>query len=223
MSLSDAIKYVGVDDLETDFFEGQYPIPDGISYNSYVIMDDKITIMDSVDAVKTEEWLKNLDAVLGDQKPEYLVISHMEPDHSGSLLAVAHKYPDMKLVGNAKTFAFAKGLLDDDFAGRQIVVKEGDTLELGSHTLQFVFAPMVHWPEVMFSYEQSEKILFTADGFGKFGAWSKTDGTKDWLDEARRYYINIVGKYGMQVNNVLKKAAALEIQTICPLHGPILE
>ena len=220
IQISDAVKYIGVDDKTIDLFESQYVVPNGVSYNSYVIMDDKIAVMDTVDKRKTDEWLANLDEVLGDKTPDYLVISHLEPDHSSNIRLLAEKYPDMKLVGNAKTFSMMPNYFEDfDFSDRTATVKEGDTLELGSHTLKFFMAPMVHWPEVMVSYESTDKILFSADGFGKFGA---LDTDEDWACEARRYYFNICGKYGTQVQALLKKAATLDINTICPLHGPIL-
>lgn len=220
VTISDSIRYVGVDDRDIDLFESQYIVPNGVSYNSYIIIDDKIAIMDTVDARKTDEWLENLEKELAGKTPSYLILSHMEPDHSGSIQAVAEKYPDMKLVGNAKLFNMLPQFFDMDVDARKVVVAEGDTLELGSHTLTFVMAPMVHWPEVMVEYESSEKVLFSADAFGKFGA---LDTDEDWACEARRYYFNIVGKYGAQASALLKKAAALDIQTICPLHGPILK
>lgn len=220
IKITDSILYVGVDDKTLDLFESQYVIPNGVSYNSYVILDDKITIMDTVDARKTEEWLANVEAVLGDKSPDYLVVSHMEPDHAANIKRLMDKYPQMQVVGNAKTFVMIPQFFDVDLTGRTVVVKEGDTLSLGAHTLQFFMAPMVHWPEVMVAYEQSEKILFSADGFGKFGA---LDADEAWTCEARRYYFNIVGKYGAQVQALLKKAATLDIQMICPLHGPFLK
>ena len=220
LHVSEAVRYVGADDTTLDLFEGQYPIPNGVSYNSYVILDGKIAIMDTVDRRATEAWLKNLEEVLGGRKPDYLVIQHLEPDHAGNIGLAAEKYPDMILVGNAKTFQMLPKFFPGDYSARSLTVKEGDTLSLGSHTMTFVMAPMVHWPEVMVSYESSEKILFSADGFGKFGALSVRE---DWLCEARRYYMNIVGKYGAQVQALLKKAASLDIQTICPLHGPVLK
>ena len=219
--ISESIKYIGVDDKTIDLFESQYVVPNGVSYNSYVIMDEKIAIMDTVDRRGTEGWLENLEAALGGKTPDYLVVLHMEPDHSANVKNLAEKYPTMKIVGNAKTFTIMGQFFDGiDFSDRSVVVKEGDTLDLGAHKLTFVMAPMVHWPEVMVAYESTEKILFSADGFGKFGA---LDAEEDWACEARRYYFNIVGKYGVQVQNLLKKAAALDIQTICPLHGPILK
>lgn len=222
MFISDSIKYVGVDDKDIDLFESQYVVPDGVSYNSYIIFDDKITIMDTVDARATEEWVKNVEEALDGKKPEYLVISHLEPDHAANIKLIADKYPDMKLIGNAKTFQMLPQFFDEDFSDRQVVVKEGDEISLGKHSLTFVMAPMVHWPEVMVAYEKTEKILFSADGFGKFGALD-TEDEEGWACEARRYYFNIVGKYGAQVQNLLKKAATLDIQTICPLHGPVLK
>ena len=220
INITDSIVYIGVDDKTLDLFESQYEIPNGISYNSYVILDEKITVMDTVDGRKTEEWLANLEEVLGEKEPEYLVVSHMEPDHAYNIKLMTEKYPSMKIVGNAKTFAMIPQFFHVDLSDRAVVVKEGDTLELGRHTLQFFMAPMVHWPEVMVTYEQTEKVLFSADGFGKFGA---LDADEAWTCEARRYYFNIVGKYGAQVQALLKKAAGLDIQIICPLHGPILK
>ena len=218
--ISDSVLYVGVDDKTIDLFESQYVVPNGVSYNSYVIMDDKIAIMDTVDPRKTTEWLANVEQALAGRKPDYLVIHHMEPDHAGSIQQLAEKYPEMQFVSNPKLFNMMGQFFDFDFQSREVVVNEGDTLELGHHTLTFVMAPMVHWPEVMVSYESTEKILFSADGFGKFGA---LDTEEDWDCEARRYYINIVGKYGANVMALLKKAATLDIATICPLHGPILK
>lgn len=218
--VTDTIKYIGVDDHGIDLFESQYNVPNGVSYNSYVIIDEKIAVMDTADKRKGEEWLANLENALEGRTPDYLVISHMEPDHAANIGNAAAKYPDMKLVGNVKTFSMLGQFFEGNFEDRKVVVKEGDTLELGSHTLKFVMAPMVHWPEVMFSYELSEKVLFSADGFGKFGA---LDVDEDWADEARRYYINIVGKYGVQVQNILKKLVGVEVNAICPLHGPVLK
>ena len=218
--VSEQIKYVGVDDRDLDLFEGQYVVPNGISYNSYVILDEKCAILDTVDQRGTKEWLVNVEEALGGKSPSYLVISHMEPDHAANIQRVAEKYPEMKLVGNAKTFQMMKQFFDFTFEDRMVEVKEGDKLSLGEHELTFLMAPMVHWPEVMVSYESSEKVLFSADGFGKFGT---LDTDEDWACEARRYYFNIVGKYGMQVQALLKKAATLDIRTICPLHGPILK
>ena len=219
--ISDSIIYTGVDDKNIDLFESQYVVPNGVSYNSYVILDDRITIMDTVDRRGTEGWLANLKATLGDKKPYYVVVSHLEPDHAGNLKTLLDLYPDIKVIGNPKTFTMIAQFFDVDLSDdRKVVVGEGDTVNLGTHTLQFFMAPLVHWPEVMVAYEQTEKILFSADGFGKFGA---LDADEPWEDEARRYFINIVGKYGVQVQNLLKKAATLDIQMICPLHGPILK
>ena len=220
VKITDSIKYIGVDDKTIDLFESQYVVPNGISYNSYVILDEKVAVMDTVDARKTDEWLTNLEEELDGRDVDYLVVSHMEPDHASNIQRLAEKYPNVKVVGNAKTFAMIPQFFDIDLSERSVVVKEGDTLNLGAHTLQFFMAPMVHWPEVMVAYEQSEKILFSADGFGKFGA---LDADEAWTCEARRYYFNIVGKYGAQVQALLKKAATLDIQMICPLHGPILK
>lgn len=220
VQISDAVKYIGVDDKTIDLFESQYIVPNGISYNSYVIMDEKIAVMDTVDKRKTDEWFANLEEALDGRTPDYLIIHHLEPDHASNIKALADKYPSMKLVGNAKTFSMMPQYFETlDLTDRTLTVKEGDELELGSHTLKFFMAPMVHWPEVMVTYEISEKTLFSADGFGKFGA---LDTDEDWACEARRYYFNICGKYGAQVQALLKKAAALDIKTICPLHGPIL-
>lgn len=218
--ISDAIIYVGADDTTLDLFESQYIVPKGVSYNSYVILDDEIAIMDTVDKRATDQWFSNVEKALGDRKPSYLVVSHLEPDHAANIQKAAEKYPDMKLIGNARTFSMLPQFFDFDLTGRTVEVKEGDTVSLGTHTLQFFMAPMVHWPEVMVTYEQSEKILFSADGFGKFGALAIED---EWACEARRYYFNIVGKYGAQVQALLKKAAALDISMICPLHGPLLK
>lgn len=219
INISDAIKYIGVDDKDIDLFESQYIVPNGISYNSYVILDEKICVLDTVDKRKTDEWFANLENVLDGKTPDYLVINHLEPDHASNIKALADKYPDMKLVGNAKTFNMLPQFFDIDLTDRTVTVKEGDTLSLGEHTLSFYMAPMVHWPEVMVTYESKEKVLFSADGFGKFGA---LDTDEDWACEARRYYFNICGKYGVQVQALLKKAAKLDIEKICPLHGPIL-
>ncbi len=218
--ISESIKYIGVNDHKIDLFEGQYVVPNGMAYNSYVILDDKIAIMDTVDAGFTHEWLDNLADALGSRKPDYLVVQHMEPDHSANINVFAKTYPDAKIVSSDKAFKMMQNFFGDDFADRRIVVGEGDTLSLGSHELHFVTAPMVHWPEVIVTYESTEKVLFSADGFGKFGA---LDIEEDWACEARRYYIGIVGKYGAQVQALLKKAAGLDIQTICPLHGPVLK
>ena len=219
--ISDSVKYIGADDTTLDLFESQYKIPNGVSYNSYVIMDEKIAVMDTIDKRKTDEWFANLDKALDGRTPDYLVISHLEPDHAANIQNFAEKYPAAKLVISAKGLSMLPQFFEiDNLSERSIAVKEGDTLDLGNHKLTFVLAPMVHWPEVMVEYESTEKILFSADGFGKFGALSADE---DWTDEARRYFINIVGKYGAQVQALLKKAAALDIQTICPLHGPILK
>ncbi len=217
--LADSVVYIGANDKTLDLFESQYIIPNGVSYNSYLIVDDKIAIMDTVDKRASGEWLANLEEALAGKAPDYLVISHMEPDHAANIKAVAEKYPEIKLVGNARTFQMLPQFFQMDLTDRTITVKEKDTLSLGAHTLQFFMAPMVHWPEVMVTYEQSEKILFSADSFGKFGA---LDADEDWACEARRYYFNIVGKYGAQVQALLKKAAALDIEKIFPLHGPML-
>ena len=221
VKISDSIKYIGVDDKTIDLFESQYLVPNGISYNSYLIVDEKVAIMDTVDKRKTDEWLENLDRELNGRTPDYLVISHLEPDHASNIKVVSEKYPSMKLVGNAKTFSMLPQFFPDfDFADKTVTVKEGDELELGSHKLTFIMAPMVHWPEVMVSYENAEKVLFSADGFGTFGTLDAQED--DWACEARRYYFNIVGKYGMPAQALLKKAAGLDIQKICALHGPIL-
>lgn len=217
--ISDSILYVGVDDPTIDLFEGQYKVPHGVTYNSYIILDEKIAVMDSVDGRKTEEWLQNVENALNGKTPDYLVIAHLEPDHSGSIQAIAEKYPEMKLVMTAKALSMLPQFASAQLSARAQAVKENDTLSLGSHTLHFVTAPMVHWPEVMVSYEDSEKVLFSADAFGKFGT---QNAQEEWLPEARRYYFNIVGKYGAPVQALLKKAAALDIQAICPLHGPVL-
>lgn len=219
VKISDAVLYIGVDDREIDLFESQYDVPNGVSYNSYIIIDEKIAVMDTADMRVSEKWFANLEKALAGKTPDYLVISHLEPDHAGNIKLAAEKYPEMKLVLNAKSAAMLPQFFDIDVAERSVIVKEGDELSLGSHTLQFFMAPMVHWPEVMVEYEKTEKILFSADGFGKFGA---LDTDEDWACEARRYYFNIVGKYGAQVQALLKKASALDIKTICPLHGPIL-
>lgn len=220
ITISDAIKYIGCDDKTIDLFESQYPVPNGVSYNSYVILDEKVAVMDTADPRVTDEWLNNLDVELDGRDVDYLVVSHMEPDHAGSIKAFLEKYPNTTVVGNAKTFPMMAQFMDASlFESRKQVVAEGDTLSLGEHELTFVMAPMVHWPEVMVEYESKEKVLFSADGFGKFGA---LDVDEPWIDEARRYYLNIVGKYGASVQALLKKAANLDIQTICPLHGPIL-
>ncbi|MBE6778953.1 MAG: flavodoxin [Ruminococcaceae bacterium] len=219
MTITNSIRYVGVNDHAIDLFEGQYAVPNGMAYNSYAIIDEKIAIMDTVDAAFTHQWLDNIQNVLEGRQPDYLIVQHMEPDHSANIANFIKAYPGARLVATAKAFIMMKGFFGTDFADRQLVVGEGDTLSLGRHTLSFVMAPMVHWPEVMVSYDSTDKVLFSADGFGKFGA---LDVEEEWACEARRYYFGIVGKYGVQVQNLLKKAAALDIQTICPLHGPVL-
>lgn len=219
MTITEDIKYVGVNDHDIDLFEGQYQVENGMAYNSYVITDDKIAIFDTVDAHFSEEWLANIKNVLGDAKPDYLIIQHMEPDHSASIGIFMENYPDTTIVASAKAFNIMKQFFGCDYAEHQLVVKEKDTLELGKHTLTFVAAPMVHWPEVIMTYDSYAKVFFSADAFGKFGA---LDVAEDWACEARRYYFGIVGKYGAQVQALLKKAAGLDIQTICPLHGPVL-
>ena len=223
-TVSDAIRYVGVNDHQVDLFEGQYVVPNGMSYNSYVILDEKIAVMDTVDIHFTHEWLDNLTATFGGRTPDYLVIQHMEPDHSANIANFLKTWPNTTIVATEKAFAMMENFFDKELLTNRQPVKEGDSLCLGSHVLHFVCAPMVHWPEVMFTYESTEKILFSADGFGKFGAVDTDSNTESgWDDEARRYYIGIVGKYGAQVQAVLKKAAGLDIQTICPLHGPVLK
>lgn len=219
MKITDSIKYVGVNDHLVDLFEGQYKVPNGMAYNSYIILDEKIAVMDTIEVKFGEEWLGNIREVLGGRKPDYLVVQHMEPDHSANIMTFLEAYPDTTVVGNAKTFTFMGQFFDLDPAMKKLVVKNGDKLELGTHVLNFVFAPMVHWPEVMVTYESTEKVLFSADGFGKFGA---NDVEEEWDCEARRYYFGIVGKYGLQTQNLLKKASGLDIQIICPLHGPVL-
>ena len=219
MNITNDIKYVGVNDHDIDLFEGQYIVENGMAYNSYVILDEKIAVMDSVDARFGKEWLENIDGVLAGKTPDYLIVQHMEPDHSANVAEFAKRFPDTKIVATAKAFTMMKQFFGTDYAERQIVAKEGDTLSLGKHTLTFVTAPMVHWPEVMVTYDSCDKVLFSADGFGKFGA---LDADEDWACEARRYYFGIVGKYGAQVQNLLKKASALDIEIICPLHGPVL-
>ncbi len=211
--------YVGVNDTKIDLFEGQYKVPDGMCYNSYVLKGEKTAVFDTVDVNFTDEWLDNVSEALGGVNPDYLVVSHMEPDHSANVKIFIDKYPEAKIVGNLKTFSMIKQFFGDDFTDNQTVVKDGDTLDLGGYTLKFVFAPMVHWPEVMMTYSPEIKTLFSADAFGKFGTFEKIE---DWAEEARRYYIGIVGKYGAQVQNVLKKASALDIERICALHGPVL-
>ncbi len=219
MEITKDIKYIGVNDHKVDLFEGQYRVPRGMSYNSYLILDERIAVMDTVDANFTHEWLDNLQNALGSRLPDYLIVQHMEPDHSANVATFAKTYPNAVIVASAKAFAMMNNFFGTDFTDRRMVISEGDTLSLGRHTLSFVAAPMVHWPEVMVTYDSADKVLFSADGFGKFGA---RDADEPWADEARRYYIGIVGKYGTQVQNLLKKAAGLEIETICPLHGPIL-
>ena len=219
-TIINSITYIGVADKTIDLFEGQYPVANGITYNSYVIMDDKIAIMDTVDLRANDTWFKNLEQALQGKTPDYLVVSHMEPDHSANIKALIDLYPTIKIVGNAKTFTMIEQFFHESYTSQQVLVKEGDTLKLGHHTLKFMMAPMVHWPEVMMSYDIEHKILFSADAFGKFGTLDYED---NWVDEARRYYINIVGKYGMQVQALLKKAVAFDIQQIYPLHGPILD
>lgn len=218
--ITNDIRYVGVNDHEVDLFEGQYLVPNGMAYNSYVIVDDKVAVMDTVDQHFGESWLSNIAAVLGERRPDYLVVQHMEPDHSGSIVKFLERYPDATVVGNAKTFVMMAQFFPDAPEMKRLIVKDGETLALGKHALTFVFAPMVHWPEVMVSYDSFDKVLFSADGFGKFGALDVED---EWDCEARRYYIGIVGKYGMQVQKLLKIAATLDIAIICPLHGPILK
>ena len=222
VTISDAVKFIGVDDKTIDLFESQYVVPEGVSYNSYLILDEKVALMDTVDVRGMKEWEKNLTETLAGRKVDYLVIQHLEPDHAGSIGRLLELYPDVTLVGNAKTFAMLPQFFDIDPNVKKLTVAEGDTLSLGNHMLTFVMAPMVHWPEVMVPYESTEKILFSADGFGKFGALDSED-EEGWACEARRYYFNIVGKYGAPVQALLKKAANLDIQTICPLHGPVLK
>ena len=221
MFITEDIKYIGVNDHEIDLFEGQYDVPEGMAYNSYVILDDKIAVMDTVDANFTEQWLAQLQEALAGRQPDYLIVQHMEPDHSASIMDFADAYPEAQIVASAKAFAMIKNFFGTDFADKRIVVGEKDTLSLGQHELTFVTAPMVHWPEVIVTYDSKDKILFSADGFGKFGALDAED-EEGWACEARRYYFGIVGKYGPQVQALLKKAAALDIQIICPLHGPVL-
>lgn len=219
MEITKDILYIGVNDHEIDLFEGQYDVPNGMAYNSYLIMDDQVVVMDTVDAHFTDEWITKIAAALGERAPDYLVVQHMEPDHAGSIDAFAQAYPSTKIVSSAKAFVMMQQFFGTDYADRRVVVKEGETLPLGHHTLHFVAAPMVHWPEVIMTYDDADKVLFSADAFGKFGA---LDVEEEWLPEARRYFIGIVGKYGVQVQAVLKKAAGLDIETICSLHGPIL-
>lgn len=218
-NITDSVIYVGCDDADLDLFESQYDVPNGMAYNSYVILDEKVCLMDTVDKRVSEQWMQNVQEALGGRSIDYLVVQHMEPDHAANIQRIAEQYPDMKIVGNAKTFAFFNQFYSYDLSGRTITVKEGDSLALGAHTLEFLMAPMVHWPEVMMTYDTGDKIFFTADAFGKFGT---LDTEEDWACEARRYYFNIVGKYGAQVQAMLKKVNAHDIQIICPLHGPIL-
>ncbi len=221
IKITDSIKYIGVDDKDLDLFEGQYVVPNGVSYNSYLIKDEKIAVLDTVDSRATDTWLEKLDGELEGKKVDYLVVSHLEPDHSYNIKLLCEKYPDMKLIGNQKTFAFLPQFFNiDEFEKRKVLVNDGDEIVLGQHTLKFAMAPMVHWPEVMVTYEKKEKVLFSADAFGKFGT---LDIAEEWESEARRYYFNIVGKYGIQVQALLNKATELEIKMICPLHGPILD
>ena len=219
MKITNDIKYIGVNDHKIDLFEGQYVVPNGMAYNSYVILDKKIAVLDSVDERFADAWLKNLKKVLGDKTPDYFIVQHMEPDHSGSIARFAEEYPETKIVASAKAYPMMKNFFGTDYAERQLIASEGSKLDLGTHMLNFIEAPMVHWPEVIMTYDEKDKVLFSADGFGKFGA---LDVEEEWACEARRYYIGIVGKYGMMVQAVLKKAAALDIQIICPLHGPVL-
>ncbi len=219
MNITNDIKYVGVNDKIIDLFEGQYDVPNGMAYNSYVILDDKIAVMDSVDAKFADEWLSNIASVVGEKEPDYLIVQHMEPDHSANIVKFIEKYPNAKIVASSKAFVMMKNFFDRDLDSMATVVGEKDTLSLGKHTLTFLTAPMVHWPEVIVTYDEKDKVLFSADAFGKFGA---LDADEDWACEARRYYFGIVGKYGAQAQSLLKKASALDIQTICPLHGPIL-
>ena len=220
-NVTDSIIYVGVDDRDIDLFEGQYIVPEGISYNSYVVLDEKTAVFDTVDAHKTDEWLANVKEALNGRALDYIIVQHIEPDHSGSLAAAIEAFPNAQIVGNAKTFQLLPQFFDVDIENRKMVVKEGDELSIGSHTFTFYMAPMVHWPEVMMTYEKSEKVFFSADGFGKFGALD-FDDPEGWACEARRYYFGIVGKYGMPVQTLLKKAGALDIEKILPLHGPVL-
>lgn len=219
MNITHDIRFIGVNDRTIDLFEGQYPVPHGMSYNSYVLLDGKVAVMDTVDAHFTEEWLDSLQEVLGERQPDYLIVQHMEPDHSAGIAQFMERYPQAVVVASDKAFRMMRQFFKTDFADRRIVVGEGDTLPLGTHTLQFLTAPMVHWPEVLVTYDRTDRVLFSADAFGKFGTW---DTEEDWACEARRYYIGIVGKYGVQVQALLKKAAALDIDILCPLHGPVL-
>ena len=220
MEITKDIKYVGVNDHKIDLFEGQYEVPNGMAYNSYVILDEKVAVMDTVDNDFKDEWLNNVKTVLGDRKPDYLVVHHMEPDHSSNIAEFVKEYPEIKIVSSQKAFDIMQNFFKDNFKDRQIVVGEGDKLNLGNHELTFLTAPMVHWPEVIVSFDSTDKVLFSADGFGKFGA---LDVDEDWACEARRYYFGIVGKYGMQVQKLLSKVSKLDIQIICPLHGPVLK
>ena len=220
MNITSDIRYIGVNDRRIDLFEGQYPVPNGMSYNSYAILDEKIAIFDTVDAAFTHEWLDNIQQTLGSKKPDYLIVQHMEPDHSANVHQFAKTYPEATIVASQKAFAMMENFFGTDFSDRRIVVAEGSTLSLGRHNLTFLTAPMVHWPEVIVTYDSTDKILFSADGFGKFGA---LDAEEEWACEARRYYFGIVGKYGAQVQALLKKAATLDIAMICPLHGPVLK
>lgn len=220
MKITEDIKYIGVNDTDIDLFEGQYAVPNGISYNSYVILDEKIAVMDTVDQHFTDEWLNNIENTLNGKQPDYLIVQHMEPDHSANIISFTENYPDAKIVASSKAFKMIKNFFGKEFSDRQIVVDDSTELSLGKHKLTFVTAPMVHWPEVILSYDSTDKVLFSADAFGKFGT---ADENEDWTDEARRYYIGIVGKYGAQVQKLLKKAVNLDIQTICPLHGPVLK
>ncbi|MCR5292101.1 MAG: MBL fold metallo-hydrolase [Eubacterium sp.] len=220
MKIADGIIYVGVNDHEIDLFEGQYDVPEGMAYNSYVILGDEIAVMDSVDKNFGDEWIKNIRGALGEKTPDYLIVQHMEPDHSANIAKFVEEFPGAKIVGNAMTFTMMKKYFGTDYPDKKVIVKDGDTLKLGSHELKFVFAPMVHWPEVMMTYDMTAKVFFSADAFGKFGA---LDIEAEWACEARRYYFGIVGKFGMQVQNLLKKAATLDIEVICPLHGPVLD
>lgn len=217
--INDDIKYLGCFDSDLDLFEGQYPVPDGISYNSYVILDEKVVIMDTIDIRKTDEWANNVNEALKGRTADYLVISHMEPDHSASIFRLIELYPQIQIIGNAKTFTILSQFFPLDFSKRQILVKDGDEINIGSRTLHFLMTPMIHWPEVMMTFVSKDNVLFSADAFGKFGSYDLSD---EWIEEARRYYLNIVGKYGVQVQNILKKMPSLNIKTICPLHGPVL-
>ena len=219
MRITESVRYVGVNDHDIDLFEGMYKVENGMAYNSYVILDEKVAIFDTVDGAFKTQWLENLQKALGGRTPDYLIVQHMEPDHSANILALVEAYPNVKILSSSKSFVMMKNYFDTDFSERQVIVGDGDTLDLGKHKLTFVAAPMVHWPEVFVTYEQTEKLLFSADAFGKFGA---LDREEEWACEARRYYFGIVGKYGVQVQNLLKKLSAYEIQTICPLHGPVL-